>query len=184
MGRTLKGWIMNRKTRTVAVALTFYLLSTLVGTAPASAAGTSQEQRLIAVFSSYQGVEARTLVFATGVINATGYETQIDGGEAPGAVGHATFHFGGGNLIATFTENNFQIHFNPVACSAAPTSQGKLIIVSGTGVYLGAKGSLNFTTVGYIVGARGADGVCLGDKAKSKSDAVLIKAVGKLTLKP
>jgi hypothetical protein len=171
---------MKLRTKTVVVAMTVSLLSTLLGTASASAAGSTQEQRLIAVFSSYQGIEARTLVFATGVVNASGYETQVRTGDTGG---HAIFHFGGVNLIADYTENNFQLHFNPAACSAAPTSQGKLIIVSGTGAYVGAKGSLDFTSTGYIVGARGADGLCLADKAPSKSDAVLINATGKITIK-
>ena len=138
---------------------------------------------MIAVFSSYQGVEARTLVFATGVVNAKGYETQSPMENSPEAVGHGILHFPGGNLIGTFTENNPQINFNPIACSAAPTSQGKITITGGTGIYLGAKGSLIATTTGYIIGARGPDGACIGDKAPSKSDAVLINAVGTITLK-
>lgn len=174
---------MNRRTRTVVVALTLYLLSTLLGTAPASAAESSQEQRIIMVYSSYNGVEARTLVFATGVVNVKGYETQVDSDNAPGAVGHAIFHFGGGNLIATYTVKNFKLHLNLSSCSAAPTSQGKMTITGGTGAYLGAKGSLIFTTTGYFIGARAADGACLEDKAPPKSDAMLINAVGKITLK-
>jgi hypothetical protein len=174
---------MNRRTKTVVLAMTVCLLSTLLGTAPASAAGTSREQRLIVIFSDYQGVEARTLVFATGVVNAKGYETQIDAGEAPGAIGHAILHFPGGNLIGTFTVNNPQLNFNPIACSAAPTSQGKITVTGGTGIYLGAKGSLIVTTTGYVIGARGADGACLAEKAPPKSDATLLNAIGKITLK-
>jgi hypothetical protein len=135
---------------------------------------------MMLVFTSYHAVEARTLVFATGVVNAKGYETQIQTSKG----GNYTLHFGGGNLIGTFTEGIFQLNFNPVTCSAAPTSQVKITILSGTGIYAGAKGSMVGTSSGYVIGARGAGGVCLGEKVESKSDAVLINAVGKITLKP
>jgi hypothetical protein len=69
-------------------------------------------------------------------------------------VGHLIFHFGGGNLITTITEGNFRLHFNLTAYSGAPTSLGKLIITGGTGLSLGAKGSLSAATTGYIIGAQ------------------------------
>ena len=173
---------MNRRTKTAVMALTVYLLSTLLGTSPASAAGTSEEQRLIEVSSSYQGVETRTMVFATGVVNAKGYQTSAP---SSGGVGHLVLHFPSGNLIATFNENenNAQQHFNPTACFAAPTGNGKLTITGGSGIYLGATGSLIYTHTGFIIGARGPDGACLAEKAPSKADAGLLNAVGTITLK-
>jgi hypothetical protein len=171
-----KGRIMKRGTKSTLAVAPLAVIGLLFGSTPASAAPSAETERILALFSGHDGIDNPTWVHASGPANGYGTETQVLTGETPdGDNGQATFHLRNGDLIVDFSEHDFQLNFNPTACSATTTSDGTMTVT-------GATGSLTFTTSGHIFGQRGPSGECLAMNAPPKLDLVLLTATGAVAL--
>lgn len=115
---------------------------------------------------------------ATGPITGAGTETQAM--DENSGVGQLTLMLGRGTVFATFVETDFRLNFDPASCTAKPTSAGTIEITGGSGTFVGAHGTLPFTTRGTIVGSRGARGECLGpdDGVPPRVVFVIVEAAG------
>lgn len=174
---------MKRATRTTVAVVTLAVITALLGSTPATATPLDGTERIQALFSGHDGIDNLTGVNASGPVTGYGTETQIVTSETPdGDTGQATFHLRNGDLIVDFSERDFQLNFNPNACSATTTSDGTMTVTGGTGPYTGATGNLTFTTSGHIVGQRGPSGECLAISAPPKFDLVLLTAAGTVNL--
>jgi len=160
------------------------VVSMSLATGGPALAQTAGGQRLRLIVKTVNGVEQPTRAVATGPISGAGTETQAV--DENSGVGQLTLELGRGTVSATFVEGDFRFNFDPGSCTAKPTSSGTIEITGGTGPFVGAHGTLPFTTRGTIVGSRGPGGECLGpdDGVPPKVVIVIVDAAGTASVNP
>jgi hypothetical protein len=169
---------MNRKAVRGVVAGVLLGASSIGGIAWANADG-APRQRLHMLWIEHDGVEETITAHAAGPIRGHGTVTEEEHIPTPeGPRGQLTLHFDDGTVSVSFVERNFQQNFDPQACAAAPSARATLTITGGTGAYAGAKGTLEATREGRIIGARGENGECIGRSAPPKVVVMRVDAVG------
>ena len=169
---------MNRKALRGILAGVLVAAGSTAGISWANADG-APRQRLHMLWIEHDGVEETITAHAAGPIRGHGTVTEDEHINTPqGPRGRLTLHFDEGTLSVSFVERDFKQNFDPQACAAAPTARATLTITGGTGAYAGAKGTLEATREGRIIGARGEQGECIGRSAPPKVVVMRVDAVG------
>jgi hypothetical protein len=106
-------------------------------------------------------VEHPIRISAVGPITGSGVLTQTEEETPTGEVVHFTWRFRDGTVTGDAVED-YEIAFDPVACTAKATSTGSWTLTGGTGRYAGASGAGTFGGHATLVGSRDARGRCLG----------------------
>jgi hypothetical protein len=173
---------MNGIARRVVAASMVVVGCSSAGMASADV-GDQQPQRIRLVSVSRDGVDAPTRAVATGPVQDHGTATQVVVGPTEdGLLGRFELELRDGSVSGTFLQREFQLNFDFQACVARPNAAGTMNITGGTGEYVGASGSLEYTRTGVIVGARGDGGECLGTSAPPKVVVMHVHASGTASL--
>ncbi len=173
---------MNRRAKRGILATMFVAACSTAGLSWANA-DSAPRQRLHMLWIEHDGVEEMITAHAAGPIRGSGTVTEEEHVNTPnGPHGRLTLHFDDGTVSVSFVERDFQTNFDPVACAASPTARATLTITGGTGAYTGAKGTLEATREGRIIGARGENGECIGRSAPPKVVVMRVDAVGTASL--
>jgi hypothetical protein len=163
-------------TALLAASLTFAIAAS-AGTAHTSAAAQrfTFSEADTSIGSGHKPVVVR--VTAVGPISGrgTGVIRTIPAG---GRVDHVTLRLPRGSVYVVATDSFAAVHPDLRACKASLVGRGTFRIAGGSGAFHGATGKGTYRRRGTLVGARGADGACLGQKAKPKASYVTISMTG------
>ena len=137
-------------------------------------------QRFTLTAKTVQGKDSPTRVTATGPIRGAG-GVQIK--SSPDTrVDHMTLKLAKGAVFLTATEKSFAVHPNLRKCIATTVGLGIFTIDGGTNAFKGARGHGTYQRSGILIGARRANGACLGRKAPPTATSITVVMTGTAAL--
>lgn len=165
---------------TAAAAAVTGLVATLAATSTAAEAKTPAAQSFVMTFETVKGVDRPTHIAAVGPITGAGTETQTTQETETAELVEFTWHLTGGTVTADAVEQ-YDMVPNYEACTAKATGTGTWTIVSGTGVFAGARGAGTFIDHGRFVGARDGRGRCQPE-AEPVLSVFILRGAGRVSL--
>lgn len=159
-----------RITRLLVVA------AAICGTTAAYANATVSTQRFTLTTKTVNGKDDSLRVIAAGPIHGTG-TVQLKSSQDK-RVDHMTLHLPNGTVYLVAAEKSFAVHPNLRKCIATSTGQGTFTIDGGTNDFQGVHGHGTYQRHGILIGARNANGTCLGRKAPPKATSSTIVMTG------
>jgi hypothetical protein len=169
----------HRRAATLALAAAALVFATAA--AGAGAAAKPQAQRFTLYTANLRGKDVPVVVEAAGPISGIGTETQSEKDTSAGQVNYVKLHFAGGTIRLVAPER-FAWKPNLRTCSATAAGGGTWKLTGGTGAYSGVVGRGTFTSHGVLLGARSANGACLGEKAPPTANYVSVTLTGTISI--
>jgi hypothetical protein len=151
----------------------------LAASAMPSAAAPAQRFTLTA--RTVAGHDSPTHVRAAGPIRGAG--TVAIRSSANNRVDHMTMRLAGGKVFLVAVEKAFVVRPDLMHCRAFARGHGTFRVTGGTRAYRGARGHGTYRRRSVIVGARGADGSCLGQSAPPAATRTTVRMVGSVALR-
>jgi hypothetical protein len=149
----------------VAMALCAAAAATVASANPAAST-----QRFTLTAKTVHGKDGPTRVTAAGPIRGVG-SVQVKS-SPDNRIDHMTLQLARGTVLVVATEKSFAVHPDLRKCIATTVGHGIFTIDGGTDAFRGARGHGTYQRRGILIGARNAQGSCLGRKAPPAASSI------------
>jgi hypothetical protein len=146
-----------------------------------TAVGAPPAQRFTLTARTVDGHQRPTRVRAFGPIRGAGKVTIRS--SPNNRVDHMTLRLAHGKVFLVAIERAFSVKPDPAGCRAISRGHGTFRVTGGTRAYHDARGHGTYRRRSVIIGARAANGTCLGQSAPPTATTTKVRMSGEVTLR-
>jgi hypothetical protein len=177
-GRSFAASPTERRTTMKALPLAALIA---VAVPAGTAIGAPTAQRFTLTARTVDGHARPTRVRAFGPIRGAGKVTIRSSRD--NRIDHMTLRLPHGKVFLVAIERAFSVKPDLARCRAVSHGHGTFRVVGGTRAYHDARGHGTYRRRSVIIGARAADGTCLGQSAPPTATTTKVRMTGDVTLR-